>query len=55
MINKGERMLADEMKGITIYDVMKMEGSKQFLNSISRSSKRSAKTYSAGLLHFQKF
>ncbi|MGA8081195.1 MAG: tyrosine-type recombinase/integrase [Candidatus Nitrosopolaris sp.] len=32
-----------------------MEGAKQFLDSISRNSKKSAKTYSAGLLQFQKF
>jgi integrase len=47
-INEGERMF-------TMYDVMKMEGAKQFLDSIARNSRKSANTYSAGLLQFQKF
>lgn len=45
-INEGQRTFPDCPEEITIYDVMKMEGAKQFLDSISRNSKKSAKTYS---------
>lgn len=43
------------METITIYDVMEQPGAKEFLDSIGNRSIKSAKTYSVGLLHFEKF
>ena len=39
----------------TIYDTMRSQGAKHFLDSISRNSQRSKKTYAGGLTHFQRF
>lgn len=39
----------------TIYDIMSSDGAKSFLDSVSRNSVRSKKTYAAGLLHFSNF
>ena len=48
-------VLITTTKTITIYDTMASQGAKQFLDSISRNSQRSKKTYAGGLTHFQRF
>jgi integrase len=48
-------VLITTTKTITIYDTMASQGAKHFLDSISRNSQRSKKTYAGGLTHFQRF